>query len=280
MGRLNVDPKEGGAMRLSEHVRAVRDYFDAAWVADPPADADDNSDWLVWLRDETRITESAAVAPLADRFVEAELEQVDPGIGRYGKHGAFHETLGARYARRISKLSGAQRDELPDLVYHPLALGYWATVDGHAGASVDGVHAAEAVRVVEDRSRADIWNFWVVRFLNDFLDLAMDKERVKRFESFGSDWFGENVRLAGLRPGGRGTVGARALGMLYVRAGMVLRIAQTNQVSDEDFGRRTVLDLSNAWPYNGDPSAPADASSSIERLSRKKRRPSGRPAPP
>jgi hypothetical protein len=53
----------------------------------------------------------------------------------------------------------------------------------------------------------------------------------------------------GLKPLGRGTMGAQALGGLYVKAGMSLRIAQT--IPDEILARDW-MQFNNKWPWPGD----------------------------
>ena len=223
-------------MRFSDHVREVRASFDVhpAAVGEAPAS-------LVWLRDDERVAEAVRVDPLVDRFAELELLPGRPGVGRFAKHTHFAKTLGARYARRLTRMNEEEREGVCDAIRHTMAVGYFFVLDSHA---VSG-----PMNVVEGRTPAAIWDFWVVRLMNDFLEAALSEEQLRAVQTFGTDAFAAASQQAGLRSRGPGSLGTRSLGWVYARGGAVLRIAQSDQVNSESFGRGA-WDLVNPWPYD------------------------------
>jgi hypothetical protein len=209
------------------------------WIENTPAEAAAaKQEAIAWLQADERITEAKAVEPCVDLFVETEMQERRQGPGRHTRWTHYAKSLGYRYRRPLAGKVDAE--DAAQLVIRTLAVGYAGTIDVEAGTSI---------RIAAGRTNETIWNYWIVRVLHDEALELLPKQHVAHVEKGGSEMFRRSAFGLGLKPLGRGTMGAQALGGLYVKAGMSLRIAQT--IPDEILARDW-MQFNNKWPWPGD----------------------------
>jgi len=201
----------------------------------------DSAESVPWLESADRTAEAMGVEPCVTRFVEAELESRRVGIGRYSAHTPYSKSFGFRYQGRLqpvdSRLSAA------DLITLTLAVGYLGPMFAQSTTLHLDSYTTANVEL--------IWNFWVVRLFSDFPVHAVGEDITKQTKAQGTDAFCTGARLLGIKAIGRGSgaFGVRALGDFYASAGMVLRIAQSLSLSEDDILTKGWKDFVNYWPW-------------------------------
>jgi hypothetical protein len=223
-----------------------RDTIDE-WMENYLAQAGDtweNRKARAWLQAEVRIDEAKAVEPVVDRFVTAEMEAHRRGIGRNTRWTHYAKSLGCRYRRRLAS-GRVDAHDAAQLITRTLAIGYAGTLDAQAQMTDRGLPA---------RTSEAIWNYWIVRVLGDPVRELRPKQHIAHVEKLGIEMFRRSAYGLGLKRLGRGTMGAQALGILYVKAGMMLRLAQS---LPDEFLTGDLLQGVNRWPWTADtPSRP------------------------
>jgi hypothetical protein len=202
-----------------------------------------------YLLDGARLDEAAGVAPCVARFAIAEILPED-GRRPVGRHtpGALSlsPSLGHLLKKRLSRRDTEPTAALRDVVMDAVAFAYVAAVDAEAAhIKAGGDPAAVAVRM--DRSTEQIWNYWVVSFAGD-PEAAFDVRFRRNIQDACFQRVTSGLRQLDLLPPiGRRTK-LRGTAGTYASAGLVLRLSQSNNVTDESFAGTWRL-ATNMWPY-------------------------------
>ncbi len=197
-----------------------------------------------YLTARERLAEASKVDAIVSRFADAELDVHDRsnGVGRFALKSMtppLHRSLGKRLAEADDQTIETVRIS----IQWALAVGYSATIDAEEA----NLNADSKIEFRSDRSQADIWSFWVTHFNSGLVSAFLPKEYISNVRHIGGDALHHELRAAGVAPRFRsGRI--RYIGMLYAEIGLLLRMSQTDAISDASFEQKGGLQLTNSWP--------------------------------
>jgi hypothetical protein len=175
-----------------------------------------------------RRDEAQVVEPCAVRFVKGEM---DPRLTVARPSSIVPLAAFPPLAESLrGKLDGLPEGTLAVVrlaVHRALAVGYLAT-------AVDEARAG--VRFHPERAAEEIWQFWMLNCRIILEEAGIPKAWAKMVRRMGSDLLVSDLKelkLAGFLGGGK----LNRLGQMYAQAGVHLRMAQTDNTSDDAFRR-------------------------------------------
>jgi hypothetical protein len=197
-----------------------------------------------------RLDEAAVVAPCVSRFATAEILPDDPrpAIGRYAdRRIGLSRSIGHLLQKRIAGATDETRAALRNLVLDAVAVGYTASIDAE-GAAISAGGDPTHFEIRMDRTPEDIWNWWVVSFSGDGAG-AIDTRFRRNVQDISVKRVTDGLRELGfLPPMGRRTKLVATAGT-YANAGLLLRVGQSNNLTDEGFFG-TWRHVTSRWPYD------------------------------
>lgn len=197
-----------------------------------------------YLTNDERRSEAARVDAIVSRFADAELDVSDRtnGVGRFAPKSLappLHRSLGQRLVDADAQTVETVRVS----VQWALAVGYSAMIDAEEA----NLNSNSKIEIRSDRSQAELWNFWVVHFNTGLVGEFLPKDYLSNVRHIGGDALLHELRSAGVAPRFRsGRI--RYVGMLYAQIGLLLRMIQTDAISDASFLEKGELQLMNNWP--------------------------------
>jgi hypothetical protein len=197
-----------------------------------------------------RVTEAERVAPCAERFVAGELDPTREltvartiSVGALGTPPSLAEKLG----RKLDAAAPETREATANAVYKALAIGYLAYVETEPRTDIQ----------VVNRDAADIWEWWALNCRVMLENTGIPKSWADTVRGLGRDLLiGElkGLRLTRWLGGSK----LNQLGMTYAQAGVHLRLAQTDALTQESFERGVALrreDPERPWRYDDYPAS-------------------------
>lgn len=197
-----------------------------------------------YLTARERLAEAAKVDAVVSRFADAELDMNDRsnGVGSFAPKSMtppLHRSLG----QRLAEADAQTIETIRISIQRALAVGYSAMIDAEEANLI----ADSKIEFRRDRSQADIWNFWVAHFNSELVSAFLPKDFVSNVRHIGGDTLHHELRSAGVAPRFRsGRI--RYIGMLYAQIGLLLRMIQTDAISDASFLQKGGLQLTNSRP--------------------------------
>lgn len=172
-----------------------------------------------------RLEQADVVAPCVERFVIGEL---DPTRGLSVARTPFPgspPSLAEKLGRKFERASGETIDGIKEAVRRSLAVGYIF----HGPIELDN-----DLSYCPGRSAEEIWDFWASSSRQMLEDTGMPKHVASAVRNAGA-----NQLVADLKSIGQtrilGGSKLNQLGMAYAQAGVLLRMTQTDTISDEAF---------------------------------------------
>jgi hypothetical protein len=224
--------------RTSSHRDAVIDF--AGSVERALRDLCEPGDWL-----DEAINRAVAGAPVVarcvERFVEDEIEPAQRPIGR-------HWTVPMPPIPTLLGIGpsapSATVDGLRTALVKTLAIGY-------AGGILLETAPDSPARACRDRSAEVIWQWWVPRIGRFTAEEVIAKEPLERFRAVAKGELKDQLKSLGLKPVFRRRYRFVVTTYMYVEAGMLLRLPQTDFIADEFFDQDDFRAVAAHWPLHG-----------------------------
>jgi hypothetical protein len=197
-----------------------------------------------------RLTEAAIVDPCVARFATAEVLTDDPRppIGRFAPDRVrLDPPLGRKLAKKLEAADPTTLGAIRRGVIDALAFGYVATIDAEATHIETTGDNLFTVRL--DRTAEDVWNYWVVSFVAGMKD-ALGRSYRRAVQGNVETRLENELRRLRLWPSPGKRTRLRATACTYADAGMLLRMAQTDNLTDEAFLSTWRHVTTNHWPYD------------------------------
>jgi hypothetical protein len=209
------------------------------------------------VREPDRQSEVDAVDGCVQRLVNAELATDDPRqpIGRSTK---FGRPPGRIFRRQLARADDRVWHGVYDAINDSIMIGYF----GMYGMEVD---AKGPVAVVVDRSEEEIWRFWVPRISGNELksQFGFSEPQVDPAEQAARQHLKAVFAAMGLLPRFGKRLKLELVANLYARAGIMLRLTQSDLVSAEVMATDPFGAFGLMWRYEDYSPIPARPAASV-----------------
>jgi hypothetical protein len=193
--------------------------------------------WLGYVRDDGRLTEAASMTPCVTRLVTSELHPPRDG------------TPVGRFSGRVPPLGrllpdlGQHEPAVRRLVMVTVAYGYFAMIDAEAIAAIAGQPSRP---IVAGRSAEQVWPYWVTNMSTGTpLAHVTGKKEIAKVQNICGESLYHGLLDLGLV--GKRRRNVPYIGRFYARAGMLLRVAQTDTPAAEPASHSPAI--TNPWPF-------------------------------
>jgi hypothetical protein len=181
-----------------------------------------------------RIQEADRVDPLVRQYAEYELQP--PACGPLRSIGAAR--VEPPLGRVLERWLGGADDEtvrgVAEAVIRAIASGYGSL----ALLEPEAPERLGPIKLVGGRNARNIWAFWVSNFRRHVLkEFGLQQNFMKRVHHIAASEILSGLDRVGIKPRVHGRTRLGVLGRTYGDAGAILRLAQTNVVSEARLGR-------------------------------------------